>query len=235
MWQLLLPPVIVIFSFSFLLWFLAKKESDPSILREIERMAGEQQENMMSVKARFWASLEKATRKGRVQLLKMHNTFGDLAHAARTQKERHIQDVPAHRTPEALSQEGAMVRPAVLPRTDMASAAPREEGNFVERPITREGLRARVEQSAQQQNTQQGQKASVASDIKREAVSHEEDFIASIAKNPKDFRAYEKLGDYYMDNGNIKDAKECYRQVLRLSPQNREVKMKIRRLEKMLG
>jgi tetratricopeptide (TPR) repeat protein len=227
MWQLLLPPVIVIFSFSFLLWFLAKKESDPSILREIERMAGEQQENMMSVKARFWASLEKATRKGRVQLLKMHNTFGDLAHAARTQKERHIQDVPAYRTPEALNQEGAMVRPAVLPRTDIASVAPQEESSFVERPITREGLRARTEQSTQ--------KASVASDIKREAVSHEEDFIASIAKNPKDFRAYEKLGDYYMDNGNIKDAKECYRQVLRLSPQNREVKMKIRRLEKMLG
>jgi hypothetical protein len=38
-----------------------------------------------------------------------------------------------------------------------------------------------------------------------------------------------------MDNGNIKDAKECYRQVLRLSPANRDVKMKIRRLEKMLG
>ena len=62
----------------------------------------------------------------------------------------------------------------------------------------------------------------------------EEDLIGRIATNPKDFEAYEALGDFYMENGNIKDAKECYRQVLKLSPVQRMVKIKIRRLEKLL-
>ena len=92
-----------------------------------------------------------------------------------------------------------------------------------------------VEDAVRREVKEEGFSRQNVSDIKKEAISHEEDFITAIAKNPKDFQAYEKLGDYYMDNGNIKDAKECYRQVLRLSPANREVKMKIRRLEKMLG
>ena len=65
--------------------------------------------------------------------------------------------------------------------------------------------------------------------------SSEEDMIGRIATNPKDFEAYEALGDFYMESGNIKDAKECYRQVLKLSPVQRMVKIKIRRLEKLLS
>lgn len=67
------------------------------------------------------------------------------------------------------------------------------------------------------------------------AASPEEGLIGQIATNPKDFAAYEALGDYYMESGNIKDAKECYRQVLKLSPVHRMVKIKIRRLEKILS
>jgi predicted Zn-dependent protease len=63
----------------------------------------------------------------------------------------------------------------------------------------------------------------------------EEDLIARIAADPKDFTAYESLGDYYLETDNVKDAKECYRQVLRLSPVQRMVKIKIRRLEKLLS
>lgn len=65
--------------------------------------------------------------------------------------------------------------------------------------------------------------------------AREEAFITRIAVNPKDFAAYEGLGDYYFDRGNIKDAKECYRQVLKLSPVQRMVKIKIRRLEKIFS
>ncbi|MBI2439149.1 MAG: tetratricopeptide repeat protein [Candidatus Moranbacteria bacterium] len=71
--------------------------------------------------------------------------------------------------------------------------------------------------------------------FKRETRAREEDFIARIAVNPKDFTAYEGLGDYYLEIGNVKDAKECYRQVLKLSPVHRMVKIKIRRLEKILS
>lgn len=66
-------------------------------------------------------------------------------------------------------------------------------------------------------------------------TAREESLIALIADNPKDHNAYEALGDHYMEAGNVQDAKECYRQVLKLSPAHRGVKMKIRRLEKILA
>lgn len=62
----------------------------------------------------------------------------------------------------------------------------------------------------------------------------EEELIDRIARNPKDAPAYEQLGDFYMESGNLSDAKACYRQVIKLSPLNREVKEKVRRLERLL-
>lgn len=62
----------------------------------------------------------------------------------------------------------------------------------------------------------------------------EDILVERIAANPRDLEAYERLGEYYMEQGNVQDAKECYRQVLRLSPVHRLAKVKIRRLEKML-
>lgn len=60
----------------------------------------------------------------------------------------------------------------------------------------------------------------------------EESLIARIAENPKDAAAYEELGDHYFAVQNMQDAKACYRQVIKLHPTNRAVKIKIRRLEK---
>jgi tetratricopeptide (TPR) repeat protein len=216
MWQLLLPPVIVILSFSFLLWFLSQKQKDPRVQEEIARLTQDSVESVTSFKAFFWGALEKFARRTKVAMLRFHNTLGDWSRTAKELKERH-KPAPAAEDPVFATTE----EPA-LPRTDIMNEVVRET-TFIETPITR---RETEQEPSVKQNI---------SDIKKEAISHEEDFIAAIAKNPKDGEAYEKLGDYYMDNGNIKDAKECYRQVLRLSPANREVKMKIRRLEKMLG
>lgn len=62
----------------------------------------------------------------------------------------------------------------------------------------------------------------------------EEILIERISMNPRDIEAYERLGDYYLEQDNLTDAKECYRQVLKLSPAYRLVKIKIRRLERLL-
>lgn len=72
---------------------------------------------------------------------------------------------------------------------------------------------------------------------KRKAAERpvEEELIARIAVNPKDYTAYEALGDFYMERESIQDAKECYKQVLKLSPVQRLVKIKIRKLERMLS
>lgn len=62
----------------------------------------------------------------------------------------------------------------------------------------------------------------------------EDILVERIALNPRDIEAYERLGDYYLEQGTLTDAKECYRQVLKLSPAYRLVKIKIRRLERLL-
>ncbi len=224
MWQLLLPPVVVIVTFTFLLWFLAKKQSDPFVQEEMTRLTNGEHESFNTFRTWFWGLTEKITRRARVKMLRLHNVLGDWSRVAKENK--------AQKGTQAFENSAPTIQEPVLPRTDMTSARMPED-SFIERPITR-SARREVPVESTGATTTLTSRANVA-DIKKELTSHEEDFIASIAKNPKDFSAYEKLGDYYMDNGNIKDAKECYRQVLRLSPANREVKMKIRRLEKMLG
>jgi tetratricopeptide (TPR) repeat protein len=55
--------------------------------------------------------------------------------------------------------------------------------------------------------------------------------IYRIAENPKDLEAYREIGDYYMDIGNIKDAKESFKMVLRLRPRDLKAKSSLREIE----
>lgn len=68
-----------------------------------------------------------------------------------------------------------------------------------------------------------------------EKDQYEQLLVERIALNPKDIEAYERLGDYYLEWQSYQDAKECYKQVLRLSPMNRRAKIRMRRVEKVLG
>lgn len=57
--------------------------------------------------------------------------------------------------------------------------------------------------------------------------------IDRIAVNPKDIEAYERLGEYYMEIESWEYAKECFKQVLKLDPQNANIKVKMKKLEQM--
>ena len=61
--------------------------------------------------------------------------------------------------------------------------------------------------------------------IKEDALIHR------IAENPKDIEAYRELGDYYMAVGNIKDAKDSFKMVLRLRPRDLKAKSSLREIE----
>ena len=68
-------------------------------------------------------------------------------------------------------------------------------------------------------------------DMKKE----EQRFIIEIAKNPKDFKLYEVLGDLYVKMTNYSDAKESYDAAIELSPHNENlVKKRSQVLEKLL-
>ena len=59
-------------------------------------------------------------------------------------------------------------------------------------------------------------------DMKRE----EQGMIIEIAKNPKDPRLYEVLGDLYVKMNNFSDAKESFEAAIELSPHNEELQKK---------
>jgi hypothetical protein len=59
----------------------------------------------------------------------------------------------------------------------------------------------------------------------------EDALIHRIAENPKDMEAYRELGDYYMAVGNIKDAKDSFKMVLRLRPRDLKAKSSLREIE----
>ena len=55
--------------------------------------------------------------------------------------------------------------------------------------------------------------------------------IYRIAENPRDIEAYRELGDYYLGVGNIKDAKESFKMVLKLRPRDLKAKSCLREIE----
>ena len=60
-------------------------------------------------------------------------------------------------------------------------------------------------------------------DMKRE----EQRLIIEIAKNPKDSKLYEVLGDLYIKTNNFSDAKESFEAAIELSPNNEELQKKL--------
>ncbi len=261
MWYLVIPPIVFIGSLALLFWFLSKKSSDPAVLGRIaqdelkpipRRILFIKEETGLRI-------LEKITKRLNLISLKFHNRFTQLSSTLRNRRERMQESHEAAAIAAEKSrfwnrwqrrhgkdEEGVMPpEEAVLPITaapdpdrvivkqipkeDRSTDSAREKGNVL-KEVSRslgDSIAAKSEETVRvfrrRRVTQSGQKR-----------LSEEELIDRIARNPKDAPAYEELGDYYMESENLSDAKACYRQVIKLSPLNREVKDKIRRLERLL-
>lgn len=272
MWYLIVPPIIVIVSLSFVLWYFSRKGADPLIAEKASQLGAEAQQRIAfsRTKAFFLRILEKTASRFKVRSLQMHNALHEFTQTLKARQRRFQAKVsPVIRPSRSLGSETDVVRSGFLrrltnkpaenektfrPESHSVSAgydagsvsvqgddttvvtervsvsatiltvpvAPKtafENHEILNRPMVSETM---VHPESPRVRTQ--------ADMRRE-----EELIARIAVNPKDFTAYEGLGDHYLDIGNIKDAKECYRQVLKLSPAHRMVRIKIRRLEKILS
>lgn len=269
MWYLIIPPIIVAISLSFILWYLSRKGADPLIAAQASKLEAEayQQVSFLHTKTFFLHLLEKTAYRFKVASLRMHNALHNLTQSLKESQRRFQPKTPLHESLERPApQEIVPGKERSAPRTDnirrffgrdsetvvdtLAKAASGTEMTL-EAPIVRNRKEtSQTEQSAEILQTSASEESlPVSRPMVSETATHperankrmpansfrEEDFIARIAANPKDFAAYEGLGDYYLEIDNVKDAKECYRQVLRLSPVQRMVKIKIRRLEKILS
>lgn len=61
-------------------------------------------------------------------------------------------------------------------------------------------------------------------------VLEEKRFIDLIARDPRDLEAYKQLGLLYLKQGDKEDAKNCFKQVLKLNPDDMEVISKMKEI-----
>lgn len=257
MWYLIVPPIIVVVSLSFVLWYLSRKGADPLVAAKVSRLEGEaeQKVSFLRTKTYFLRLLEKTAYRFKVISLKVHNALHNLTHSLKESQRRfQAKSVVPELSEKMTEQTGAAEQKPDIGRADESRSflkryrekkeKTREEtvSSQTEKEITAEqatlstpaivlesplSARPMVSETVTHPEKERA--------VTREQSLREAELIASISANPKDFAAYEQLGDYYLEIGNVKDAKECYRQVLKLSPVQRMARIKIRRLEKILS
>ncbi len=260
MWPLIIPPIVLVLSLGFLVWFLSKKSADPALQ---ERLLGLESQSksrrFLFVFPRDWGLrlLERLIQRLKLVSLKFHNQFQEASNLLKRKRE-------AVNEAEALSQEG--VDTSLLTTEDKEgfwdrwhrrhratfdtepvtsgenAPHPAQDAERIvvtnttpseERPSRLSGLKKRVNAlvTSDSDGPFSRQKRAI---VPPKKLLSEEELIDRIAKNPKDAASYEELGDYYLASENLEDAKACYRQVIKLSPLNREVKDKVRKLERLL-
>ncbi len=238
MWYLVAPPIIVVLSLFFLLWYLSRKGVDPVVAKRVlERGEAAAVISFPRTKEFFLKLLEKGGQRFKIMTLRMHNTFNDFTQSVKASRVKVHSALSANKVSEGKDvtdedaapiqffdeskkegPESILVASIVRKDRRESSVIKEQAVEIIPRPMVSEvAVHPEKRKRPLRQNT-----------------LREEDLIARIARDPKDFTAYEELGDYYLDTNSIKDAKECYRQVLKLSPVHRMVKIKIRRLERLL-
>lgn len=223
MWSLIVPPIIMVLGIAALIYVASRRL--PALeerlrLRQAEAVSAAAPE-AEGPRAPWWKRLswslaEKLASKGRIFFLRLHNWFGRLGTVVRHRRAGTIPPpIPASGELTFRKTEPTEETPTPVAEEEVVQPVPiATEASVVARPA------ARPKKPAPEPVPPK--------------THLEEALIERIAANPRDIEAYERLGDYYLERDSLADAKECYRQVLKLSPVNRLVKIKIRRLERLL-
>ena len=69
-------------------------------------------------------------------------------------------------------------------------------------------------------------------DLKDLFVVEEKKYIETIIKNPRDVKTYRSLGLLYLAQKNYKDAKESFKQILKINSKDKEAKKKLKEIGK---
>lgn len=267
MWPLIIPPLVLVLSLGFLVWFLSRKSADPALQERLAVLgqAPRPKRFLLFFKEDLGLRLlERLSQRLKLVSLKLHNRFQQLSTLLRKRREQahEIEEtaLAEHNTASMTNEEegegfwdrwhrrhratlepaapletggdGEIIPPSTLPpdaeRITITNITPAVESSSSSRFG---GLKKKMSALAPNSSEYFTRKRSI---VPPRKLLSEEELIDRIAKNPKDAASYEELGDYYLQNENLEDAKACYRQVIKLSPLNREVKEKVRKLERLL-
>lgn len=239
----IIPPILIILSLIGIILFLMKKApkvaalaeedfSGQDIFKDEYEKSGFFKKISLKIKNIHWeeikhwmlAVLEKITSKSRVIFLKLESRFGSYSASIRNKRKEKAEKAMNVKNEDEIIKKLRDFKIEKKRRTEIGSETviresfnlpPAEEEKII-KPIISEKITT----------------PSVKTEIKDKL---EELLIERIATNPKDVEAYERLGEYYMEIKSYGDAKECYKQVIKLNPANRSAKYKMKRLENFLS
>lgn len=213
-----LPPIIIVASLALIIFLISRKslEIEKRILEN--RKKEESSKLVVSAKDKWLRFLEKISHWFKVISLKIHNWNENKLKILKEKKtEVNVAKEKFDREDEKKRKVISVVR-----KIDI-QVSKKEQKEMQERK------KAEKKEKDEMQGAMISKEAVHPDDTRKEL---EEALINRIAADPRDIEAYERLGDYYIGQNNVKDAQECYRQVLKLNPQSLSVKGKIERLNK---
>ncbi len=236
MLYLIIPPIIIVISVAVLLILISRKVPDTARL-ELQKQREEKSQEGAGLKAGIFSRagqlalrfLEKTTQRFKVLTLKFHNMSGKLLESI---KEKRKKDVVNH-IKEVKEEKITVVREE---KEDSE-----EFDVFVKKISTREIEQKDEISLLEKEEEEKPAKPMISEEVTRPEVPSasrnklEEVLIERIIARPRDLDAYEELGDLYFEQKNFQDAKNCYRQMLKVNPANRRVKIKMRRIERVIG
>ncbi len=214
----ILPPIIIIVSLSVLILFLFRKVQQIPAQELLDEELGQQKKKtatVMPAVGHFGLKvLERLMHKSKLLSLKFHNISNDWFHSIHEKRQQQMLLQKEAMEAEAMKKESEQVEKQP---ENVAPVSPRE--NIIE---IRRQVRPLIRETAVRPQAQTKDKSQM-----------EDVLIRRIAINPRDIEAYERLGDYYLESRNHQDSLECFRQVLKLSPDHYKARLRIRRIEKM--
>ncbi|HMN19422.1 MAG TPA: tetratricopeptide repeat protein [Candidatus Moranbacteria bacterium] len=233
----IIPPIIIVVSLAFLVVFLFRKadqlEREGGMISQEESFAGKKIKALFAALGQFLLKmLERLMHKSKLFSLKMHNASNKWFHAVREHRTQQLEVIKENNEKEKKEEEevareelGEIVFPERMAAQKEKSLAGmnRKEGEVLPRKKETEGKAG---------DSSRGVVRQLRKKTRNEQL--EEVLIKRIAMNPRDMEAYERLGTYYEEAGNIQDALECFKQVSRLSPGYIKARMKIRKFERIL-
>lgn len=232
----IIPPMLVVLSLVAIIAFLFKKSKKVSEIKEVQSLpAGLDEEKGFSKKIRksfekinlretkhgFLTFLEKIVGKIRNAFLKMEVVFGGWVQSLRKKRNKEL-----IKTKEQAKEAEIMDKIKDYKFEDLKKDVP------LSRPVSMINKELEEEKIIKPIISEKVVKPRIQSEIKSRL---EELLIERVASNPRDIEAYERLGEYYLEMESFEFAKECYKQILKLNPANRNAKYKIRRLENLLS
>jgi tetratricopeptide (TPR) repeat protein len=206
----ILPPIIIVLSMAALIFFLFKKVSaypQEDFLKsspEKGRISQLFRRSPSIVRQYTLRFLEKTIHRIKLIALKFHNVSNEWVRLIRKKREQGMRQPTQMEEKENSQEKDVLVSEEQVIRPSKSMLK-----SDIVRPDSYVAPKQRKEQL-------------------------EEVLIKRIAINPRDIEAYERLGDYYYEQSSMRDAMECYQQVLKLSPTHFKARTKVRRIEKIL-